>query len=141
VSRDPIDSLRRAALRLAETSEGVACKGMVLETPTVQVRGKAFVFLDPKAVRMKLSDSIPEATRLAAKDPARYRVGSGGWTTVSIADGDAEAMACLERWMVESHRLLAPRSLARGSPPKRKPATSAKRRPTSQGGKRKPSSR
>ena len=112
----PLDALRARALGFAETGEAVACKGTALEKRTVTVRGKAFLFLGARDAMLKLGDSLAEARRLAAKDPARYRAGASGWVKVTLGADDAAAPEPLARWVEESYRLLAP---AKGAKPRR----------------------
>ena len=74
-----MEALRKLALKLPETADGIACKGTAIECKTVQVRKKAFLFLGADAIKLKLSDSLAEAARLEAKDPERFKVGAKGW--------------------------------------------------------------
>lgn len=105
---DPGEALRRAALQYPETQEGIACAGTTLERRTVTVRGKAFLFLGPADARLKLGDSLPEATRLAAAEPGSLQVGAHGWVAVTFGDARAVPVAVLIRWVEESYRLFAP---------------------------------
>jgi hypothetical protein len=117
----PLEALRALALGYPEAREGVACKGTSLEKRTVGVRGKAFLFLGAADAMVKLRASLPEANRLAAKDPGRCRAGATGWVTVAVREGDPGTPGLLARWTDESYRLLAPRKLVDtlpgGSPP------------------------
>lgn len=102
-----IDALRSYALRLRGAEEGIACQGTALEKRTVQVKKKAFVFLGADHVMVKLRDSLDDAKRLAAQDPAAYRAGANGWVTIRFVDGQVLPVEALSRWVDESHRLLA----------------------------------
>jgi hypothetical protein len=104
-------ALRQLALRYPEAEEGIACAGTALETCTVKVRNKAFLFVGTTAARLKLSDSLAEAERLAAQEAIRYEVGANGWVKVTYADGDSLPLDVLARWIDESYRLLAPKQL------------------------------
>lgn len=102
-----IDALRSHALGLRGAEEGIACQGTALEKRTVQVKKKAFVFLGADHVMVKLRDSLDDAKRLAAQDPAAYRAGANGWVTIRFVDGQVLPVEALSRWVDESHRLLA----------------------------------
>lgn len=108
-----LGALRKTALRMPETSEGIACAGTSLETRTVEVRGKAFLFLRAGDLRLKLGPSLSQARALAAKDPTRCEVGSSGWVRVVFADdgGRGPSPDALARWVEESWSLLAPKSV------------------------------
>ncbi len=102
-----IDALRAHALGLSGAEEGIACQGTALEKRTVHVKKKAFVFLGADHVMVKLHDSLEDAKRLAAQDPAAYRAGANGWVTIRFVDGQALPVEVVSRWIDESHRLLA----------------------------------
>src|SRR5512143_2816555 len=86
-------ALRTIALRYPEANEGIACKGTAVEGPRFDARNKAFLFLrlagNSYVAMVKLGDSQAEATRLGLREPGRYKVGSGGWTTVIFNADDA----------------------------------------------------
>jgi hypothetical protein len=99
-----VRTLRDAALRLPNTTEGVACAGTVLESRTIKTNNKAFVFLRSAEARLKLAGSLAEARRLAVKQPARYAAGAGGWVKIVFADDTPRDV--LERWISESYQLI-----------------------------------
>ncbi|MBI3726624.1 MmcQ/YjbR family DNA-binding protein, partial [bacterium] len=99
------DALRRVALSHPGAEEGVACKGTSLESRAFKAGKKTFLFLRKTELRLKLLSSLPEATKLARKEPGRYEVGANGWTLVRL-DGSC-TIPLLEKWIDESHRLLA----------------------------------
>jgi predicted DNA-binding protein (MmcQ/YjbR family) len=101
-------TLRKLALKYPEAEEGIACKGTAIECTTFKARGKAFLFLARTNLRLKLGESLAEATALAAKEPGRYEVGAHGWIKVTLGD-DRLPMELLTRWIDESYRLLAPK--------------------------------
>lgn len=106
-SKSGMQALRKIALRYPGTEEGVACEGTPIESRTVKTRNKAFLFLTIGHARLKLRESLPEATRLAKKTPDQLQVGSGGWIKASLgADGSAP-LDVLERWVGESYQLMA----------------------------------
>jgi hypothetical protein len=89
-----------------ETEEGVACAGTVIEKHTVKVRNRAFLFLGQTDAMLKLDDSFPEARKLAAKEPGRYKPGAGGWVKLTWNEGEALPQVVLKRWIGESYRLM-----------------------------------
>src|SRR5688572_15785556 len=88
-STDVSRALRSAALRFPEAEEGIACEGTALEKRTIKARNKAFLFLGATDAMLKLHDSVAEATKLASKQPDRYKVGAHGWVTVSFRNGES----------------------------------------------------
>jgi hypothetical protein len=102
-----MQSLRIHALKYPDTEEGVACEGTSLEKRTIKVKNKAFLFLGLADAMVKLDASLPEATKLAAKEPGRYKVGAHAWVSVKWGDDEAP-VDLLKRWIDESYRLFAP---------------------------------
>jgi hypothetical protein len=90
-----------------------------LESRTVTAGGKAFLFLSKKDVRLKLHESIGEATRLAAAQPGRYQVGAHGWIKITLTDEAAGPLDLLEQWIGESYRQFAPKKPAAAEKPQR----------------------
>ena len=110
-----MQALRKAALRYPGTEEGVACEGTPIESRTVKARNKAFLFLTVGHARLKLRESLDEATKLAKKRPDELQVGSGGWVKASLGADGSTPVEVLERWIGESYRLMAgPVSAAAG---------------------------
>jgi hypothetical protein len=100
-------AVRTAALGLPGVEEGVACEGTAVESRTFKIRKKAFLFVRRANVMLKLGASADEAAGLASKD-ARYRIGAGGWLTVTLGDRTAPPpLALMTRWIAESYRLYA----------------------------------
>ncbi len=120
-------ALRKIALRLPDTEEGVACEGTALEKRTLRAGGKAFLFLGVGDAMLKLRESLDEAAGLAAKEPGRYRVGANGWVTVKL---DGAPAGRLEAWIAESRALVAgsARSATKPSPRGRKTAARTQRK-------------
>lgn len=101
-------ALRAVALRKPEVEEGVACKGTALESTTFGVGKKVFLFLriadGTCHLRLKLAESLPEARRLAGRQPEVYAVGAQGWAKVTFElDGPSPPLALLQRWLHESY--------------------------------------
>lgn len=105
-----LDELRHHALRLPGTAEGIACAGTALETRTITAGSKAFLFLRDTEIRLKLRDSLPEATARAAEEPDRFAIGAHGWVTIRPPVATAE-QPMLARWAQESFRLIASKTL------------------------------
>lgn len=105
---DPLtDTLRKTALSHADVEEGIACKGTAIESATYKVCGKAFLFVRPGKVMVKLEKSLDEATRFAAETPTGYKVGVGGWVTIELAGARNSTREVLPRWVAESYGLFA----------------------------------
>ena len=102
-----VQALRRAALRQADVEESVACRGTPIESATFKVGGRAFLFLKSGRVMVRLDRSLAEASKLAGKKPGAFKVGSGGWTTVTYEDPSHIPIKTLEKWIGESYRVLA----------------------------------
>ncbi len=121
-------ALRKLALRHPDAEEGVACEVTAVEKRTVKAGKKAFVFLGVSDVMLKLAESLPEARRLASKDPS-YRVGANGWVKATFGDGASPPLDLLAKWIDESHRLAAGGAEKKTTPKpaKKKPAPSKAR--------------
>jgi hypothetical protein len=117
----PMKALRRAALRHPDTHEGVSCEGTSLEKRTVKAHNKAFVFLGVADVMVKLRESLPEAKRLARKEPDRYRAGAHGWVKASLAEDEEPLLSLLVRWIDESYRLMTADEPLRKASNKKRP--------------------
>jgi hypothetical protein len=107
----PWHALRTAALRYPEAEEGIACKGTAIECSAFKARKKTFLFLGAADVRLKLRESIAEATKLASKEPSRYEVGSLGWVKVKLSAGEPPPLDLLEKWLDESYRVVVDKRL------------------------------
>lgn len=122
-----LSALRAAALALPGVEEGVACAGTALESSTFKARGKSFLFLRAKELRLKLEASLAEAVKLAKTSGGACQAGAGGWVKVTFGDG-APPVARLERWLGESYRLMAGAKALTPGPKPRKPKRAAKKR-------------
>src|SRR5262245_7280694 len=101
-----VQTLRKLALRHPGTEEGVACAGTALESRTVRAGKRAFLFLRPGELRLKLRESLPEAAKLASKDSNSYSVGANGWVKAAF-DAGGVPLDTLAKWIDESYRLIA----------------------------------
>lgn len=94
-----------AGLALPNVEQGIACEGTVLESRTLKVNGRAFLFLSPKKAYFKLGDSYAEA-QAAGKKSSVVVPGGGGWTSL-MWDGDCPVSdAVLRKWVKESYGLM-----------------------------------
>jgi hypothetical protein len=118
-----LQQLRTIGTSLPDTDEGISCKGTILESRTVKVQGRAFLFLG-KDVRLKLKKTVAAAKKLAAKKPDVYEVGSGGWTKIMLA-GELPPIDLLEKWVHESYALVAGPAPKKKAPSKKKRSSAA----------------
>lgn len=122
---NPLEALAKVAAAFADVEEGIACKGTAVESRTYKHGGKAFLFLRRGNVMVRLRDCLTEAQQLSNQNPAMYRAGSGGWTTIRWNDGDAPPMATLTRWIADSYNSYAGPPSPEAKPPKKKAARKA----------------
>lgn len=110
----PWDVMLAAALRHNDVEEGIACEGTALESRTIKVNGRAFLFLSPKKAYFKLGPSYAGAQE-AAKDSEAVKPGGAGWTSLMWDAPSPVSDATLRRWVDESHALIqaGPKSAVR----------------------------
>lgn len=105
-----IDGWFRLAMSYPETVASGACT-----RTAVKVRKKGFIYLGLKGdeynALFKLGPSLDEAAALAAEAPARFQVGKTGWVTVRFPLDATPPEGLMARWMEESFRLSAPKSV------------------------------
>lgn len=106
MSKRIVQALRRLATRFPDVEEGIACKGTAIESSAFKARKKTFLFLNASLARLKLRESLAEATQLASREPTLYGVGSLGWVAVKLDLDAAPPLELLERWVGESYRLI-----------------------------------
>ena len=107
-------------MRYPEAEEGIACKGTAIECSVFKAKKKSFLFVGAREIRLKLKESLPEAARLASKEPARYEAGSQGWIKVKLDTNEAPPLDLLEQWIDESYRTIAGKRLVVMLPERRK---------------------
>lgn len=104
-------AIRALAMKFPGTEEGMSCNKCAFKAG-----GKAFLFMgmDDHSwnLMLKLKDTLPEASRMAAKEPGHYGVGGHNWVSLTFEHGQKVPPGLLERWIEESFRLLAPKKLA-----------------------------
>jgi hypothetical protein len=109
---DPVQTLREIALAYPESSETTSCNKAAFKAGK-----KSFLFVGQKEdsynVMLKLGDSLDEATLLESKRPENFNVGKGGWTTLRFPLTDSPDGDLFDRWIEESYRLLATKTLVR----------------------------
>ncbi|MEM7051250.1 MAG: MmcQ/YjbR family DNA-binding protein [Acidobacteriota bacterium] len=102
--------LRARALAFPGVEEGDSCVKR-----SFKVRKKGFLYLGEKAneynVMVKLGPSLEEAQTLAETRPDRWSVGKGGWGIFKFDPAERPPAGVLERWLEESYRLQAPKTL------------------------------
>jgi hypothetical protein len=112
---DPTAAIRALALSYPETTEGIVCN-----RSSFKAKGKAFVFMGLEEegydVMLKLDASLQEAAELERKQPDNYHVGGHNWVTAKFARNESPPTGLLERWLEESFRLLAPKSVVLKKP-------------------------
>jgi len=114
-----MDEIGKLRAHLSDVAS--ALPGSHLDFPwgerVVKVGPKIFVFLgsdDPAAgsagVGLKLRDSHDEAMATPGARPSGYGLGKAGWVSIPLA-GPRPPTYVLERWLVESYRIVAPKRL------------------------------
>ena len=113
--------LHDLALRYPEVEVGTACHNLAFKA-----RKKSFLFMgrddDEWNAKVKLADSIPEAETLAERHPDHYHIGGHGWIELTFPHDQSPPEDLLERWIDESFRLLAPKTLVNTLPDTGPPA-------------------
>jgi len=107
---DPLaESLRAFALAFPEAREDFPWGDRV-----VKVKDKVFVFLgrdEDVGVTVKLPSSGLFALSLPFVSPTGYGLGKSGWVTARLTAKDKVPLELLQKWIEESYRAVAPKSL------------------------------
>lgn len=106
-------ALRKFALTYPETIEDFPWEHRV-----VKVRKKIFVFLDNSGnkslnITVKLPESGMDALELPQCEMTGYGLGTKGWVTARFTDKDKIDAELLKRWIDESYRAVAPKTLVK----------------------------
>ena len=104
--KDPTLPIRRKAGRYSGVDQGTACT-----QSSFKAGEKAFLYVGPQGGRykamFKLKKSMPEAEKLAAKEPDRFDVGKTRWVTARFTAEDPMPKKLWEKWLDESYELAA----------------------------------
>ncbi len=110
-------------LGLPNVESGVACAGTSLESATVTVRKKSFLFVRATEIRLKLDASKGEFETLAKKDPKSLAIGAGGWATIRLQAGgtfpSGVTLSRIEKWIRESYAVFGGEKAAPEPAPQR----------------------
>jgi predicted DNA-binding protein (MmcQ/YjbR family) len=123
--------LREFALAYPETKEDFPWGYRALK-----VKKKAFVFMGAEEGMTSMSFKLPKSAKTALKhsftEPTHYGLGKHGWVTATFDSGDDLPMDLLRRWIDESYRAVAPKTLVKQleGAPAAKPAPTRKKKVT-----------
>ncbi len=105
-TKDPTEAIRNRAADYPEVATGTSCNQSSFKTMK-----KSFLFIGPgpkgvgyKAM-FKLKDSMPEARKLATKQPDRFEVGKTGWVTARFTAEAPLPKKIWQKWLDESYEL------------------------------------
>ena len=101
---DPSEPIRLKASRYPGFESGTSCTQSSFKT------GKgAFLYIGMQGGRhkamFKLQKSMPEARKLAEKQPDRFQVGSTAWVTARFTTEEPIPKKLWEKWLDESYEL------------------------------------
>ena len=121
---DPTAPIRKKASAFPEVKAGTSCNQSSFKT------GKgSFLFIGPGAkgqgfkAMFKLERSLPQAEKLAAKEPDRFEVGKTSWVTTRFTAERPLPKTVWEKWLKESYDLAcASGAKAKPAARKKKPA-------------------
>lgn len=102
--KDPTEPIRLKASRYPEVDEGTACTQSSFKTG-----GVAFLYIGEQGGRckamFKLKVSIPQAAKLAEKEPDNYQLGNTAWVTARFTAEQPMPKKVWEKWLDESYEL------------------------------------
>ncbi len=82
-----------------------------------KVRKKVFLFLSREPGRLGLSLKLPASCDDALAndwaEPTGYGLGKHGWVSAEFKKGDRPPLPELQRWLDESYRAVAPKTLSK----------------------------
>jgi predicted DNA-binding protein (MmcQ/YjbR family) len=116
------EALRTFALGFPEAREDFPWGERV-----VKVKDKVFVFLGRDDADLGVTVKLPSSGLLALglpfASPTGYGLGKSGWVTARFTAKDKPPLDMLRKWIEESYRAVAPKSLAAAldAPPKPAP--------------------
>ena len=94
----------------------------------LKVKKKVFVFMGAEEGVTSLSVKLPKSNKSALKlsfaEPTHYGMGKYGWVSLKFDSGDDLPMEQLKKWIDESYRAIAPKTLIKkldGVEPKASP--------------------
>jgi predicted DNA-binding protein (MmcQ/YjbR family) len=101
-------------------SHGLAFPEAIEDFPwghtALKVRGKTFAWLDESDGALSLTVKLPVSRDFALvfdfAAPAGYGLGRSGWISCRFGAGEAPDLDLLKRWIAESYRAVAPKTLA-----------------------------
>jgi hypothetical protein len=115
VTADSVDALTEAmwdiALGYPGVTEGISCAGTAIESRTAKVGKRGFLFLRRHDARVKVTASLEQLQALAAASPDQYDAGKGGWVKIVFQAGAAPELEDARRWIDESYRGMATKTL------------------------------
>ena len=86
-SKDATELICKKAVGFSNVDTGTSCN-----QSSFKIGKRSFLFIGPGAkgighkAMFKLDGSIPQARKLAEKEPERFQVGSTGWVTARFSD-------------------------------------------------------
>lgn len=103
-TEDPTEPIRLKASQYPTVDEGTACTQSSFKTGK-----RAFLYIGMQGGRykamFKLQESMPEAIKLARKNPDRFDVGSTAWVTARFTADEPMPKKLWEKWLDESYQL------------------------------------
>ena len=106
------EALRSYGLDLPEATESFPWGHTALK-----VKNKTFVWLDESEGVLSLTLKLPASRDFACEfefaEPAGYGLAGAGWITCRFKPDDKPDLDLLKRWIVESYRAAAPKTLAK----------------------------
>ena len=129
-SKDPTEPIREKAAAFADVAKGTSCNQSSFKA------GKgSFLFIGPGAkgigfkAMFKLGDSMPQARKLASKEPERFEVGSTGWVTTRFTAEKPLPKSIWEKWLQESYDICCGSSKGNKAVKKKSAKKAAKKKP------------